>query len=265
MPVSRLLMSTIAFCLVLASALAAGPKFTSTWKAPEASTTSFAGRKVAALLISDDQSLRISGEEALVRELASIGVTDGVASYRIVPREELRDADRARPWYERAGVDGVVSMRLVKAETHKTSSSAVWTSPTYSSLWGYYGYGWGSVYVFDPGRDTPETVAVIETLVFSVPQNKLLWAGVTESTDPKDAQRVIEDVVEATVEEMRKQGLLRKSGDARGPSEHLADGEVPTRARLAGARHGVADVDADGRQGSRDAEAEPHADLEIRQ
>jgi hypothetical protein len=204
-------MATVAMCLMLASALAAGPKFTSTWKAPEASTTSFAGRKVAALLISDDQSLRISGEEALVRKLAAIGVAQGVASYRIVPREELRDADRARPWYERAGVDGVVSMRLVKAGTHKEWTSAVWTSPSYSSLWGYYGYGWGSVYVYDLGGATSETVAVIETLVFSVPQNKLLWAGVTETTNPKDAPRVIKDVVEATVKEMSKQGLLRKS------------------------------------------------------
>jgi hypothetical protein len=210
MPVPRPVLPAVAICLMLASALTAGPKFTSTWKAPEAATTSFAGKKVAALLISDDQSLRVSGEEALVRELAAIGVPQGVASYRIVPREELRDADRARHWYERAGVDGLVSMRLVKAETRKEWTPSVWMSPTYSSLWGYYGYGWGSVYVYDPGRTTSETVAVIETLVFSVPQNKLLWAGVTESTNPKDAPRVIKDVVSATVKEMSKQGLLRK-------------------------------------------------------
>ena len=204
-------MPTVAMCVMLATALADGPKFTSTWKTPEASTTSFAGKKVAALVISDDQNLRVSGEEALVRELAAIGVTQGIASYRFVPREELRDADRARPWYERAGVEGVVSMRLVKAETHKAQTSAAWTSATYSSLWGYYGYGWGTVYAYDPGRATSETVAVIETLVFSVPQNKLLWAAVTETVNPKDAAAVIKDVVESTVKEMRKQGLLRKS------------------------------------------------------
>jgi hypothetical protein len=197
-----------AICLMLAPALAAGPKFTSTWKAPEASTTSFAGKKVAALLISDDQNLRISGEEALVRELASIGVPQGVASYRIVPREALNEKDSARQWYERAGVEGVVSMRMVKAETYKTPD--LWTSVSYSSLSSYYGYGWGSAYVVPIGEGSSETVAVIETLVFSVPQNKLLWAGVTETTNPKDAPRVIKEVVTATVKEMSKQGLLRK-------------------------------------------------------
>ena len=48
-------------------------------------------------------------------------------------------------------------------------------------------------------------------------------------------------------------------------SEHLADGEVPTRAPQSGAsRHGVAEVDANGRQGRHNAKAEPNPDLEIK-
>lgn len=195
--------------LLLSAAALAGPKFTSTWKAPDAAGISFAGKKVAALIISDDQDLRTSGEEALVRELAAIGLTQGVASYRMVPREELRDPDKAKGWYERAAVEGVVAMRLVKADTRQTWTPSLWSSPTYSSLWSYYGYGWSNVYVYDPGSTRTDTVAIVETLVFSVPQNKLLWAGVTETMNPKDAQRTIKDIVTATVKEMRKQGLVR--------------------------------------------------------
>jgi hypothetical protein len=196
--------------LVPALVLAGGPKFISTWKAMDASTTSFAGRKIAALIISDDQNLRIAGEEALVRELAELGLAEGVATYRIIPREELRDPDKAKGWYERAGVEGIVSMRLVSADVRKTWSPSMWVSSSYSTLWGYYPYGWGSVYAVGPGRTREETLAVIETLVFSVPANKLLWAGVTEATNPKDAATVIGEVVDATVKEMTKQGLLRR-------------------------------------------------------
>lgn len=199
--------------LAFAGAAAASVKFTSTWKAPEAAGTSFAGKKVAALVISGDQDLRVSGEEALVRELAALGLAQAVATYRIVPAPELRDPEKARGWYERSGVEGVVSMRLVKAETRKTWSPAIWSSASYNSLWSYYGYGWGSVYAYDPGVTREDEVVVIETLVFSVPRNKLLWAGVTETTNPKNAQKVIHDVVTATVKEMTKQGLVR-----RGPS-----------------------------------------------
>ena len=203
----RVIPTTVA-TLALSAALVAGPKFTSTWKSPEAAGVSFAGKKVAALIISADQDLRISGEEALVRELAAIGLTQGVASYRIVPKEELRDPDKAKVWYEQAGVEGVVTMRLVSADVRKTWNPSMWSSGYYGSFWGYYGYGWGAVY--DPGYITEDTVAVIETLVFSVPKNKLLWAGVTETTNPKDAGKIIKDVVSATVKEMNKQGLIRK-------------------------------------------------------
>jgi hypothetical protein len=185
---SRALTLTAAATLSFSAAVLAGPKFVSTWKAPEAAGTSFAGKKVAALIISDDQNLRVSGEEALVRELAGVGVPQGIASYRIVPREELRDA--------------------VKADKRTTWEPSTWSTPYYSTLWGYYGYGWGAVY--DPGVTRTDTVAVVETLVFSVPQNKLLWAGVTESTNPKDAARVIKDIVTGTVKEMTKQGLIRR-------------------------------------------------------
>ena len=161
---------------------------------------------MAALIISQDENLRISGEEALVRELAAIGVPGGVASYRIVPREELNDPAKARVWYERSGAEGVVAMRLVSADVRRTWTPSTWTTPYYSTLWGYYGYGWGSVY--DPGYLREDMVAVIETLVFSVPQNKLLWAGVTESTNPKGAGKIIKDVVAATIKEMKKQGLV---------------------------------------------------------
>ena len=202
--------TVVAAAALAAVVLASDTKFTSTWKTPAASGVHFAGKKVAALIMTDDDGLRVSGEEALVRELAAIGLTQGVASYRIIPREELRDPEKARGWYERAAVEGVVAMRLVKADTRKTWTPSVWSSSTYSTLWGYYGYGWGSLYVYDPGRTSVDQVAVVESLVFSVPKNALLWAAVTESTNPKDANRVIKEIVTETVKQMTKQGLIRK-------------------------------------------------------
>ena len=189
--------------------IAAGPKFVSTWKAPDASGVSFAGKKVAALIMSDDLNLRMSGEEALVRELAAVGVPGGVASYRIVPREELRDPDKAKGWYERAGAEGVVAMRLVDSDKRQVWTPSMWVTTNYSSLWGYYGYGWNAVYAAG-GSTTVERTVVIENLVFSVPLNKLLWAGVTETTNPKDAASAIKDIVAACVKEMTKEGLIRR-------------------------------------------------------
>jgi hypothetical protein len=187
--------------------LSAATKFTATWKAPGAASMTFAGKKVAAVVLSDDQSLRMAGEEALVRELTARGV-QSVPAYRMIPREELKDAQKAKGWFERASVDGVVAMRPVSSDTVRKWEPSVWTQPYYGSFWGYWGYGWGTVY--DPGRIREDHVVVVETLIFSVPADALLWAGASETTNPKDLPRFVHDVVDAAAKEMRKQGLVRQ-------------------------------------------------------
>jgi len=206
---SHVSIATAAAAFSMSAVLMAGPKFVSTWKAPDAAGVSFSGKKVAALIMSDDLNLRMSGEEALVRELAAVGVPGGVASYRIVPKEELRDPDKAKGWYERAGVEGVVAMRLVRSDKQTVWTPSMWVTSSYSTLWGYYGYGWTSVSEVG-GTTRVDTTVVIENLIFSVPLNKLLWAGVTETTNPKNAAAAIKDIVTESVKEMTKEGLIRR-------------------------------------------------------
>lgn len=193
--------------LLAGGMLVAKTKFNSVWKSPEAAGTRLAGQKVAALIIDPDESLRVSGEEALARELTERGM-QGVPSYRFVPKEELKSAEQAKGWFERAGVQAVVALRVVSDDTKLTYTPATWTSTYYSSLWGYYGYGWGVMY--DPGYKRIDRYVSLETLIFSVPKNQLLWAGVSETENPKAPAKVIEEVVREAVSEMRKQGLVRK-------------------------------------------------------
>src|SRR4051812_16710307 len=88
-------LSVVLLMVMVSAGVAAAPKFRSVWKAPELSGLSFAGKTVAALVITDDQSLQVSAEEKLARELTARGV-NALATYRIVPREELRSAEQAR-------------------------------------------------------------------------------------------------------------------------------------------------------------------------
>lgn len=193
--------------IVVGASALAKTKFNSVWKSPEAAATRLAGQKVAALIIDADESLRVAGEEALARELTERGM-QGVPSYRFVPKEELKSADQARGWYEKAGVQAVVALRVVSDEKKLQYQPSTWTSGYYSSLWGYYGYGWGVVY--DPGYKRIDRYVSLETLIFSVPKNTLLWAGVSETENPKEPAKVIEEVVREAVSEMRKQGLVKR-------------------------------------------------------
>ena len=203
---NRLLPATLAATLVAVALLSAAPKFTSAWRSPDAGSVSFAGKKVAALVIAQDDSLRMAGEEALVRELTARGL-QSVATYRIAPKEELQSADRAKGWFEKANVDGVVAMRPVSNDKRTTYNPGTWVNPYYSTLWGYYGYGWGNMYI--PGSVERDTVVVVETTIYSVSRNQLLWAAVSETKNPKTLQRFVEDLVKESVKELQKQGLAR--------------------------------------------------------
>jgi hypothetical protein len=183
--------------------------FKSTWKAPDAGRTTFAGKKVAALVIVKDESLRQSAEEALARELEALGV-QGKAAYRLAPREVMQDKDKAKAWFEKVNVEGVIAMRLVDAKTVTTYSPATWTTGYYGSLWGYYGYSWGAVW--DPGYQSTDTVLTVETLIFSVPRDKLLWAAVSETTNPKNLAAFMKDLVTKAAKEVKKEGLTAKPG-----------------------------------------------------
>jgi hypothetical protein len=201
------LLSCAIAALVAATAIAADVKFTSVWKTPAAFEVSLFGKKVAALVISKDESLRVSGEEALARELTSRGM-HGVATYRMAPREELTAAETAKPWFERAGVEAVVALRPVSSEKRTAYTVETWADPYYSSLWGYYGYGWGNVYVVGSSRQ--ETVVTVETLIYSVPRNALLWAGASETRDAKSLTKFIAELAEETVKELHKVGLAQQ-------------------------------------------------------
>ena len=191
----------------LGVSVAAKTKFKSVWKSQDAATVSFAGQKVAALVMDKDDSLRVAGEEALVTELNARGM-QGVASYRIVPKEELQSAEKARGWYERSGVKGLVVFRIVSDDKIKTYQPSTWSDPYYTSLWGYYGYGWGAVYT--PGYTRSERFISIETLIYAVEKDGLVWAGLSETENPKSGIKVVEEVAKEAIKEMHKQGLAKQ-------------------------------------------------------
>lgn len=197
----RTSIALILLALVTATATAAA-KFTSVWGAPEARTANFKGKKVAALVVSEDLSLRMSAEEALARELVARGI-DGTAAYRQIPAPELRNPEAAKSWFDRDGVAAVVALRPVSQDKVKRYDTAVWSSPYYSTLWGFYPYSWTTAYVVGGGGT--DTVVTVESLVYDVPTGKLIWAGVSESTNPNSLQKLVADIVKEAAKKIEKQ------------------------------------------------------------
>jgi hypothetical protein len=182
--------------------------FHSTWQNPAAETLDLRGRKVAALVLHENEALRCAAEDALAREITVHGAV-GVPAYTLLPREAVHDKDKAKLLLEQAQVEGVVAMRAVawnKALLPNLGTS--WGSPQCGSFWGPEFWSWSGDY---DGSLRPDTVLIVETLVYSLSQNKLVWASQSQTTNPLKVGPVIHELSRRIGAEMEKQGLLGDS------------------------------------------------------
>ena len=197
----------LAWVVALLVTASASTEFIRTWKAPGAARLNFAGRKVAAAVIVDDVNLQVAAEEALSREIAARG-PEAVPAYRIVPRPEFAKKESARIWLEKAGVQGLVVMRVLGTDTRETYSSVVFSSGYYASPWDYWGYGWGTAYPIGKGKK--ETMLTVETLLYDLSTGGPVWAGVSRTKNPKDHISFMKSLAADIGKELQREGLTKK-------------------------------------------------------
>ena len=198
--------------LVLVLVGCATTTFTSSWKAPDAQPLQFKpGDKVVALILTDNEAIRRSGEANLADELDRRGLV-GVPGYTLILAGEERNEAKARERIEAQGAVGVIVMRPKGKEEKVTVTGGYYSAPYYSNFWGggygagYYGYGWGGMYV--PPQVYTDTYVSVETLVYDLRQNKLVWAGQTKSLNPSDIESFIAELATAIGAELRAQKLV---------------------------------------------------------
>ena len=194
----------IAAVTLLLGACATNTTFTSTWKAPDATVLKPEGKRLAAVFIGRDESTRREAEDTLVRRLDAAGA-QGVASYTLVPNNEARDIDGVKERLAAAGINGAVVMRVIGKRERVSYTPTPVFAPYYQHFWGYWGYGWCAAY--KPIATTDEVVSV-ETLIYSLDRDELLWAGTSRTVNPSKVPDFVNEVADAAAKEMQKQGLL---------------------------------------------------------
>ena len=201
-------MRTLLFAMIVGTTavMAADNQFVSTWKADGVTSIDFTGRKVAAVVVTDDDNLRVSAEESLAREISARG-PNAVPAYRIIPKPEVKKSEAAKGFFERAGVAGLVIMRPVQTDVSKVYSSAVWISGYYNYAWDYWGTSWGAVYPIGGGRD--ERTITVETLLYDLSKGTPIWACVTRTKDPSNVQSYMKQLASDIVKRLQKDGLRK--------------------------------------------------------
>ena len=210
---SRTVMAALAAVAVVAAPAYAKTKFKTAWKSPDATQITLGpGDTVLAMVITARDDSRNGAEAALAQELEKRGV-EAVPAYTVIPKSLIQDAERARPYVEKAGCKYAVIMRVVGQDQDIKGSgpqyTSVYTGPYYGGLYGgYWGFGWGVAY--NAGNMEIDTKVSVETMFYDLRTNKLLWAGMSETVNPSTALKFIKDLVNKVGKEMKKQGLVRR-------------------------------------------------------
>ncbi len=179
----------------------------SRWRAPDAQPVELRGKKVAALVIDERSSTRRAAETTLAREVSARG-GEGIPAFTLIPDDDVQNEERVRSLLEKAGIDGLVSLRVVDSNERVTYTPGSYerVPAYYRDFWGYWRRGWQTVY--RPGLVRSDTVVAVETLAYSLLQNKLLWAGTSESVSPSRVESLVQDIAAEVAKAMVKDGAL---------------------------------------------------------
>ncbi len=194
--------------LVTAAALSAGgcaaTKLTDAWKAPDA-PPKFNFSKILVACVTGGEAMRRTAEDYLVLR---IGPDKTTPSYKVVPASGAKDVEQAKVRVKEAGFDGAIVMRVDQEETYAPPAvhSGTVSVSYYGSFWGYWGYGWPTVY--SPGYLTTDRVVRVETLVYSVTDDKILWGARTKTTNPSSVLTMVDEIADSVAARLKHDKLI---------------------------------------------------------
>lgn len=187
--------------LVTAILVSCGPstKIEKSWMEPGASVTMGPDNKTLVVALVKDETSRRVIEDQLTKRLGA----NAVSSYTIL-------TDASEEALKQKLTDGkfthVLLMRLADVEK-ETSYVPGTTTAFYGGYGRYYGYGAGMYST--PGYYTTDKNYFVESTVYTVNPDKLVWTGTTKTVNPSKIEKTVNDIADIVSEKMKKDGFLK--------------------------------------------------------
>jgi hypothetical protein len=200
-------MKKFLFILGLSSLVACGPstEMVKSWRDPASTVSASGNQKVLVVGLVKDESSRRIVEDNLVKRLNG----KGVASYTVLTSEMVKTASEAEleQQLSKGGFTHMLAVRL--ADIEKETSYVPGTTTGYYGGYGRY-YGYGASMYSTPGYYQEDKNYFVETTVYSIVPNKLLWTGTTKTVNPSKMDKTIAEIADAVSEQMKKDGFYIK-------------------------------------------------------
>lgn len=175
-----------------------------TWQEPNASLQASAANKTLVVAMVKDETSRRVIEDQLIKRLGS----NAVASYNLVTADILKEAnvEKFSEKLKQGKFDYVLLMRL--GDVQKETSYTPGTTTAYYGGYGRY-YGYGASWYSTPGYYSTDKSYFVETTVYSVDPDKLLWTGTTKTVNPTNIEKTVNEIADVVSAKMQKDGFLK--------------------------------------------------------
>lgn len=179
-------------------------KIEKSWMEPGSSVSLGASNKTLVIAMVKDETSRRVIEDQLAKRIGS----GAVSSYTIVSTEMLKEASDAalKQKLTEGNFTHVLLMRLADIEK-ETSYVPGTTTGFYGGYGRYYGYGAGMYST--PGYYTTDKNYFVETTVYTINPDKLVWTGTTKTVNPGKIEKAVNEIADAVSEKMKKDGFLK--------------------------------------------------------
>ncbi len=185
------ILSTLFIGLLFACA---STKLEKSWADPSFSLKPSPYKKVLVVAPLKDAASQRTAEDKIVKQIKA---GTGIPSYSYLKPTDT-DEKLLQDQLIKDGFDGIIVMHLTDVEKRVSYNQG-------TSYGGWYGYRY-----YTPGYYTEDKTFLVETNMYSVKDNKLMWSGTTSSLNPTSFNQSMDEIIYAIKTELQKKGILEK-------------------------------------------------------
>lgn len=183
-------------------------KIVSSWSQPKKEVKVSNLKKVLVVALFNNETTRRRAEDQMIEYLKG----KGVVSYNYLDDNFNKNNEEAiQRLIKKDGFDAVITMRLIdveKDQVYISNNQTIGQSSYYRNFGGYYNRNYP--FYSDRGYYANTKIYNVETVVFSILQDKIIWSGLTKSTNPDGVAKMTEEVANVVFKKMVKQGFVKK-------------------------------------------------------
>ena len=179
----------------------------SSWRDPEKQIHASDWKKVLVVALLRNETNRRRAEDEMAKYLPGKGIT----SYSYLGENfNPKNEEALRNKIKNDGFDAAITMRLIDVDKEKiyTPEQHFMYPIYYNDFSRYYYRSWGLYST--PGYYTISKKFIIETILYSIPDDKIIWSGITETYDPDGVEKLTDEIACAIHKKMLEEGFVEE-------------------------------------------------------